>query len=223
MRIAFGLIAIAVAAGVYFAFGEALHAWVQGDPLQEALRSAGPWAPVLFVGVMAMVVIVPPLPSLPVDVVGGALFGWFWGGLLVLLGATLGATVAFCLARAFGRGEVARRLGGHVAFCSACSDHTLTGAVLVARLIPFVSFDLVSYGAGLTSMSLRRFVMATFVGAAPLAFATAALGTAVSLDGPLPWILGGVAALGLVVVPRVLERRGWIDPDAWHSPEADPR
>ncbi len=220
-RIGFGAFGLAFAVGLYLAFGETLRGFVSEDALRETLSDAGAWAPLLFVAVMALVVIVPPLPSLPVDLVGGALFGWFWGGLLVLIGATLGATIAFSLARALGQGAVARRLGGHVAFCSACSDHTLTGAVLVSRLIPFVSFDLVSYGAGLTAMSRARFVLATFVGGAPLSFAAAALGTAVSLEGPWPWLLGGVAALGLVIVPRALESRGWIDPEAWHGVSAD--
>ena len=80
-----------------------------------------------------------------------------------------------------------------------------------------MSFDLVSYGAGLTSMSLGRFALATAAGAAPFSFAAASLGTAASFDGPAPWLLGGAVVLALLLLPRWLERRGWIDPQRWHG------
>jgi uncharacterized membrane protein YdjX (TVP38/TMEM64 family) len=172
------------------------------------LETTGMWAPLVFVGVMALAVVVSPIPSLPLDIAAGAFFGWFGGGLLALLGATLGAAVSFAIARWLGREFVERIVGGHVSFCSECSDMLLTGAVLGARLVPVLSFDLVSYGAGLTAMSLPRFVLATALGSAPLTFLYTWAGPQIwSRIVDWGWLAIPVVA-ALLVVPRLLEKRG---------------
>ncbi len=70
------------------------------------------------------------------------------------MGAIFGAVTSFMITRPLGRTLVARFFKGHINFCRQCSDKLLTKVVFFPRLIPFVSFDLVSYGAGLTQMSL---------------------------------------------------------------------
>lgn len=190
----------------------AIYRWV--DPsfysterITGQLDRAGAFAPLLFVAIMAGVVIISPLPSLPFDIAGGAYFGWFPAGVLALLGATMGAAVCFLIARWIGRDAIERWVGGHVIFCGQCSDQMLTGAVIGARLLPVLSFDLVSYGAGLTAMSLGRFVVATALGAAPLTFLY-------TWAGPQVWThlvdFGWLAipvVIAFLVVPRWLEKR----------------
>ena len=123
-----------------------LSAFLDPDRVESWLVDRGPLGPLLFIGVMAGTVI-SPLPTLPLDLMAGRLFGPFLGTLYALVGATLGALFSFQLTRWLGRDLVARFLEGHINFCTECSDKLLTKVVFLARLVPAVSFDAVSYGA----------------------------------------------------------------------------
>ena len=102
---------------------------------------------------------------------------------------------------------VERFVGGHVAFCQQCSNQMLSWVVLGSRLVPAISFDLVSYGAGLTKLGLGRFVAATFIGSLPLTFAYTAFGAAVWswLEETVGLAFGLLAVVALVAGPWALE------------------
>ena len=101
---------------------------------------------------MAAAVVVSPIPSVPLDIVAGSIFGPVLGTVYATLGGLIGAMLSFIIARALGRQLLERFLGGHINFCQACSNRLLAKIVLVSRLLPLVSFDVVSYGAGPASV-----------------------------------------------------------------------
>ncbi len=78
--------------------------------------------------------------------------------------------------------------------------------MFLARLVPAVSFDMVSYGAGLTKMSGPRFALATFVGMVPLTFVYASFGELLFANSALTWVGGGVFVALLFLLPRWIER-----------------
>ena len=78
--------------------------------------------------------------------------------------------------------------------------------MLISRLIPFVSFDLVSYGAGLTAMSLWKFALATFVGMLPLTFLYVSTGSSVLGNRPLTIVGGMLMVMLFFLLPRWIER-----------------
>jgi hypothetical protein len=112
------------------------------DRITQWLSQAGPWAPFLFMGLMALAVIISPIPSLPLDIAAGAAFGPFLGASYAVLGAELGAIVSFLIGRALGREVLTRLLRMNIAFCETCSDHHLAIFVFLSRLLPIFSFDL---------------------------------------------------------------------------------
>jgi uncharacterized membrane protein YdjX (TVP38/TMEM64 family) len=173
--------------------------------VEERLRAAGSLAPLVFVLVMAATVVLP-VPTFPLDVLAGQIFGPVLGTLYAVIGATLGAAFSFLLARWLGRDVVAGFLKGHINFCQQCSDRLLTKVVFLARLVPAVSFDVVSYGAGLTKMSLARFAVASFLGMLPLTFAYVSFGPLLSAEGPVAWFGGGGVVVLLFLIPRWIER-----------------
>jgi len=73
------------------------------------------------------------------------------------------------------------------------------GLVFVSRLIPFISFDVISYAAGLTPITAWRFTLATLAGILPTGFFLAHLGGEMVL-GEAGRALAAVAALGLLVL-----------------------
>lgn len=111
------------------------------------------------------------LPGSALTLGGGALFGLWRGLALNWLGAMIGATLAFVLARRLGRDFVAHRLRGRVAKLDAAVEHHGFRAVLFLRLVPLVPFNALNYAAGLSSVSLRDYVLATAIGIVPGTFA----------------------------------------------------
>jgi len=169
------------------------------------LERAGSLAPFVFMGVMALTV-ASPLPSFPLDIAAGAFFGPVPGTLYSAVGALGGAIISFSIARFLGRELIERFLKGHINFCTECSDRLLTLVIFLTRLIPVVSFDMVSYGAGLTKMSLRRFSLATFLGMLPLTFVYNYFGSALIVDKRVAIGLGLVMVLLFFLVPLWIER-----------------
>ncbi|CAI4031001.1 Alkaline phosphatase like protein [Nitrospira tepida] len=170
------------------------------------LEDAGPLAPLLLIVSMAGAVVIPPIPSLPLDLAAGAAFGPFFGTLYAVLGAEVGAIGAFFIARAVGREALSRYLKADAVFCQLCTDHQLMGLMFFARLIPVFSFDVVSYGAGLTNISLRTFALATLFGMIPPTFAFTYLGSSVvSAQWPLI-VAGSLMVLFFLFMPKLLAR-----------------
>jgi uncharacterized membrane protein YdjX (TVP38/TMEM64 family) len=174
--------------------------------LAQWLHDAGPLAPLILIGSMTTAVVIPPIPSLPLDLAAGAAFGPFYGALYAVIGAEIGAILCFLIARALGRDALSRFMNTGAMFCQKCTDHQLMGAMFLARFIPIFSFDVVSYGAGLTNISLKTFALATLFGMAPPTFAFVYLGSSV-VSAQLPLIAGGAAmVLFFLVLPSILAK-----------------
>ena len=126
---------------------------VAGDlpGVREHLRGFGPWAPLVAFALILGQAVVAPLPSFPVIYASGLLFGTLWGGLLAWVGVLASAALCFGLARLGGR-PVVERVASPAALRRADALFERYGvfAVLLARLVPFTAFDLLSYAAGLT-------------------------------------------------------------------------
>lgn len=173
--------------------------------IESWLDGAGPLAPLVFMAVMA-VGVVSPLPTMPLDLLAGRVFGPVPGTLYAVTGATLGSLASFQLARWLGRDLVARFVKGHILLCQRCSDRLMTKLVLLGRLVPLVSFDLISYSAGLTRMSMWKFAVASFLGMLPLTFLYASAGHLVLGSRWLGWVGGGVMVLLFFLLPTLIER-----------------
>ena len=187
-----------------------IASYFKPDQIQNWLDSAGGLAPLLYMSVMAAAVIISPIPSLPLDIAAGAFFGPVMGTVYSLIGALTGAVVSFMIARFLGRELIERFMGSHLNFCESCSDSLLTKIVFVSRLLPVVSFDVVSYGAGLTKMSLKNFAAATLLGMIPLTFIYNYSGSILVFGKGLTFALGLVMVIFFFVLPGLLERTGFM-------------
>jgi len=207
-RILLGALALALIVSVgVAAWRFDLAALADPEAVTGILEAAGAFAPLVLIVLMAAAIVISPIPSIPLDIAAGAVFGPVLGTLYAVIGGLIGALIAFWIARLLGRRVVARLVGGHVVFCAACSDRMLPWMIMVSRLIPAVSFDLVSYGAGLTAISTTRFALATAAGMLPLTALYTSMGAVLSFD---PWLtvpLGALAVMAMLVLPRWIARR----------------
>jgi uncharacterized membrane protein YdjX (TVP38/TMEM64 family) len=142
-----------------------------GDKISTYLRSFGVWAPIASLCLMVLQAVAAPVPAVLITFANGLAFGVFWGGLLTVAGQTLAAAVCFWIARTLGRDAVAA-LASTLGLTAVDRWVTRWGApgIAIARFIPGLSFDLISYAAGLTGMRGGPFLLATAIGGAPQAF-----------------------------------------------------
>jgi uncharacterized membrane protein YdjX (TVP38/TMEM64 family) len=146
----------------------ALFSKVDVQAIKEYIISFGLWAPVVSFLLMVFQSIVAPLPAFLITFANAALFGWIKGALLSWASAMAGAALCFYIARFYGR-ELVGKLTSKTALESVDQFFEKHGkyAVLIARLLPMVSFDVVSYAAGLTSIGFWEFFFATGIGQLP--------------------------------------------------------
>ena len=176
-----------------------------GDSAQtlEALRAAldrwGRLAPAVYVAAVVIEVLVAPIPGTLLYAPAGALFGGFMGGTLSLIGNTLGAAIACGVGSALGEGALARRLEGTklAAYRAAIQERGLW-VVLLLRINPLTSSDLVSYTAGAVGVPIWRVALGTFIGMAPLCYAQSYL--AEQIFEILPGAVYVLVAAGILYV-----------------------
>jgi uncharacterized membrane protein YdjX (TVP38/TMEM64 family) len=172
-------------------------------PVRDYLLAFGWWAPVISIALQVLTSVIAPLPSFVLAFVNAMLFGFWWGALLTWSSALLAAALCFAMSRVLGRPAVerfvpARALEGTDRFFVR---HGVL-AVLVARLIPFVNPDVVSYAAGLTSMRWRLFMLSIAVGSLPSTALYSWLGArGVTQVG---WLLIPLVVLGLAAMAGAL-------------------
>lgn len=191
---------------VFFAYFGDRISFFHPDRIRIFLEKTGLLAPLWYMIIMALAVIISPIPSVPLDAAAGAFFGPYLGTLYSVIGAVGGAIASFLIARFLGRKFIERFLRGHINLCNGCSDKLLTKVVFLTRLLPFISFDVVSYGAGLTRISLGKFTLATFLGMLPLTFVYNYFGAVLVAGGELSFILGLAIVFLLFLFPIWIER-----------------
>ncbi|MDH5469956.1 MAG: TVP38/TMEM64 family protein, partial [Gammaproteobacteria bacterium] len=174
-------VTLVVAALVYFdAHEEILR-------LLDWLDAQGIWGPLLFILLM-MIVVVFLLPGVLFTTGAGFVFGVVEGTVCVVVGTTLGATLAFLGARYLFGERASQFVLRHARLRLVTEELTPRGwqIVLLTRLVPFFPFKLSNYFFGLTQFTLRGFMAGTFVGVIPLSLNSVYLGSIaadISLEG----------------------------------------
>lgn len=138
------------------------------ESAKDYILSFGIWAPIISFLLMILQSIAAPLPAFIITFANAGLFGWWQGAILSWVSAMVGAILCFYISKLLGR-EAVEKMTSKFALESVDDFFERHGkyAILIARLLPFISFDLVSYAAGLTSMGFWSFFWATGIGQLP--------------------------------------------------------
>jgi uncharacterized membrane protein YdjX (TVP38/TMEM64 family) len=174
--------------------------------IQDYFRTWGAMAPGAYLLVVIVEVLVAPIPGTLLYLPGGLIFGWLVGGAMSLAGNVLGAGIACQITRTIGRQRIER----YVERPTLQKYLTMIEAqglwiVLLLRINPFTSSDLISYAAGLTRIPVWKVMAGTFLGMGPLCFVQAYFSQEIFTVFPrllYPVILAGVGYL--IVVAHVL-------------------
>nr|CRH04673.1 conserved membrane protein of unknown function [Candidatus Magnetococcus massalia] len=185
----------------------------QLDPAQlEAwLRSFGWWAPALFF-ILYTAGTVLFLPGSLLTILGGALFGPLWGTVINLTAATLGAAIAFLIARYLAHDWVMQRAGGMVKKLLDGVEAEGWRFVAFVRLVPLFPFNLLNYALGLTRISLTTSTVTSWICMLPGSFVYTYIGyvgkeALAGGEGVAQKALLALAALAFVMfIPRLVKQ-----------------
>lgn len=211
-RIAFLAIALAVMILVllYIVFG--------GHPVLETLEhqfntiiaNAGPWGWMVIIILMILHSFVP-LPLEFAALAAGAAYGFWLGTLITVVGAVLGAALSFWISRRFGQPFFDRVLKQNQRdWLTRQSRDQGAVTLLVSRLLPFISFTLISYAAGLTRVSWWTFLWTTTIGILPITFLAVLYGANMSTM-PVSWLIAvPLVSVSIVLLVHYLAKKhGW--------------
>lgn len=172
------LILTAVAAILVYVFVPSVNEWINkvlatfatGDftDVRAFVESYGTYAAAVSFFLMVLTSVVAPLPAFVITFANASLFGWWQGAILSWSSAMAGAALCFAIGRILGR-DVVEKLTSKAGLQQIDEFFEKHGkqSILIARLLPFISFDIVSYAAGLTSMGFLGFFAATGLGQLP--------------------------------------------------------
>ncbi len=194
---------------------------MDSELLHGYVKQAGAYGPLLVMALMAGAIVANPIPSAPIALAAGLAYGHTWGTLYVVIGAVTGALIAFTIARLVGHEILSRWFGEKLKVGLLGSQNTLTTIVFVSRLLPFISFDIVSYAAGLTEITWWRFTFATTAGIIPTSFLLAHFGSEMA-NGDARRIATSVLALGTLTLIPILAKVLWNRRKNWKSGDQDP-
>jgi uncharacterized membrane protein YdjX (TVP38/TMEM64 family) len=153
------------------------------ERMKSFIQQFGIISPLVFIIIYSLRAVILVLPVGIMSLSGGLAFGKWWGTIFILLGATLGSCFSFLIARYLGREFIENRAwlkkGRIKSFDQSTEKHGFR-VILFMRLVPLFQYDAVNFGAGLSRMKFRDYVMGSFLGMAPGGFISALLGS--SLD-----------------------------------------
>ena len=193
-----GLVVLIFILAILFGVGDKLAA------LRDWIRSLGTLGPAVFVVLYALGV-VAGIPGSALTIAAGGLFGSLLGVVLVSLAATIGASLAFLIARYFARDAVARWISKREKFkaLDALTDKHGVLIIAITRLIPLFPFDLLNYAFGLTKIPFWTYVFWSWLCMLPgtilyVVGVDAVIQTIVRRE--VPWPLLGVIAVVAVIL-----------------------
>lgn len=177
--------------------------------IQNYIEGFGAFAPLVYIIIFALV----PLTLFPDSVIaiaGGLVFGFFKGYIYTTIGALIGGTISFYISRFLGRDVVKKLTKDKLDSVEKMINEKGFTIVFLLRLIPLFPFDVISYGAGFTSMKYKDFATATVLGTIPGILVFTNIGAKSVNIGSSSFYIS-IAALILLLFVSMLLKKKFLD------------
>lgn len=213
------LLLLAIGFGAAWKFG--LIEKIQDvEAMQAFFKSFGVWGYFIYVLVYAACCVFM-LPGSMMTIVAGIAFGPVIGGLTALIGATLGATAAFLVAKYVARGMIEDKIGQNEMFKKIDDGVEQNGAsfLILTRLVPVFPFSFQNYAYGLTKIELKTYFFVSLICMAPGAFIYAYMAGEIVLNGfsiglLVKFAVAGIALFAVSLIPKYIAKKKGIDMEA---------
>nr|WP_263858224.1 TVP38/TMEM64 family protein [Waterburya agarophytonicola] len=168
--------------------------------LQSCLEPMGLLAPIIYIALYTVCTLLI-LPSTPLNLTGGAIFGVWRGTLWTTIAALTAAIAAFGFTRTIGREFITRKLTGQWENVDAEIRQGGVFYVFAIRLLPIIPYGLVNFTAGLTAIRFQDYFLGTLLGTLPgvLPFVMMGAGISQLSQGNIVPLMCAFALTGMVV------------------------
>ncbi len=202
------LIIIVLGAMFYFARSSGIASHLAD--LQDFVKAQGALGALIFIFAYAVATVLA-IPGSALTIMAGAIFGSVVGSAVVIVGATIGASLCFLIARYFARDIILNMLNKNDKFQKLDHLTEKNGYIIVAitRLVPLFPFNLLNYGFGLTKVPFKVYVLWSAIcmlpGTVLYVVGADAISTAIR-DGEIPWVLVFMVALILAILIFIVKK-----------------
>lgn len=177
--------------------------------LLQSISQLG-WVGILiYIVFLVLAIVISPIPGTPITIAAGAVWGPILAGCYGVIGVFLGCMIAYAIGRTLGRTTV-KALTGKVIYLSKDRGEIYLGWLMfITHLIPILPFDLISYGAGLSGLSLPIYASTTLLGVIPCTFFLTYMGSAFTIGLPISITFLAIFLLLVVSLPWGVRRYNW--------------
>jgi uncharacterized membrane protein YdjX (TVP38/TMEM64 family) len=200
------LIAILIISAAVICFKCDLLHKCSASNIKAYISSFGMLAPVVYI-IMFTFVPLTLFPNALLAIASGMVFGVFYGMIYTIIGAVLGAALSFYIARFLGKDIVNKLVRGRGKWFQDGVEKEGFLIVFILRLIPLVPFDIISYGAGLSKIKFKDFLIATTIGIIPGVFVFINLGDKSQNINSLNFVLASALLGALVLVSYFIKKK----------------
>ena len=181
------------------------------EGFRQGVENLGWLGPFVYISLLVLSVVISPIPGAPLAVVAGAMWGTMLATIYSVIGGFLGGLIAYYIGRTLGRLAVYVLTGKVIYFTRNRGEVYLGWLIFLTRLLPVLSFDLISYAAGITGVSLSIYSIATLLGMIPSTFFLTYMGAAFQLGKLLGTALLAIFVILLVGLPWGIRRYNWFN------------
>ncbi|MDJ0704903.1 MAG: TVP38/TMEM64 family protein [Leptolyngbyaceae cyanobacterium MO_188.B28] len=211
-QLTLALVALIVSLGVWgWVTQQTQINWLSPASLQNMVGDSGKWGPFIYIALLAVSVVISQIPGLPLAIAAGAVWGPTVAGVYSVIGGFIGSLIAYSLGKTLGRSAIKAVTGKVIYFSKQRGEGYLGWLIFITRLLPIFSFDLISYGAGVTGLSLPTYASATFFGMAPSTFLLTYMGSTLTLSAGAGLVLSGLFVTVLIGLPWAMHRYNWFN------------
>jgi uncharacterized membrane protein YdjX (TVP38/TMEM64 family) len=203
-----GLLVFVVICIVLFRWTD-LGRYLNPERIRDTIQSVGYLAPFLYVLIYSLAPVFF-IPGWIITIGGGLAFGPLWGTTLTVVGATIGATLAFFVGRSLGRDFVTRLLKEKFKALGSLDEQAASRGfevIFFLRLIPLVPFNALDYMAGISKIGTRDYILGTFLGIIPGTFAYVYLGSTLTNIHSWEFALAVGLLISLSLIPMFYKWR----------------
>ncbi|RKD29019.1 TVP38/TMEM64 family protein [Thermohalobacter berrensis] len=187
------------------------------EAMQAFFKSFGIWGYLVFILVF-IASCVFMLPGSMLTIIAGIAFGPISGGIVSLMGATLGATAAFLVAKYVARGMIEEKIGQNEMFKKIDDgvEKNGTSFLILTRLVPVFPFSFQNYAYGLTKIKLSTYFIVSLICMAPGAFIYAYMAGEIVTNGFSTGLLVKFALAGIILflislIPKYIAKKKGIN------------
>jgi uncharacterized membrane protein YdjX (TVP38/TMEM64 family) len=203
-----GLLGILFVCILFTGLGVYLLGGIDREELQVWLKQMGIFAPIIYI-IVYIIGTILIIPSTPLNMSGGAIFGLFWGTIWTTIAAVSAAIISFAFTRTIGQDIAIKKLAGKWEAIDAEMRQGGLFYMFAIRLLPLIPYGIVNFTAGLTSISFRNYLIGTLLGTVPGIIPFVALGSGIQAlkSGDVIPFMGALTLTGILIGMATWYRR----------------